>query len=240
MRALSFFVMLVAAASAGAVDLEIADRGNFVPSARLSFDIGSWGERPSMPHTGHGIELGISGVSGEDKQTLRAGDSPVVFGNRTFFGASELKHEFDWRFVEVAYRYRHFFGTSKAFGIEALGGLGFAELEITTTSPTQSANEKLSDGGLVGGFGILWQFADTVGLQSRLTIFASGREEGVTAAARFDVNIAWAFARNAALRAGLVGWGVGSSRSDADDSTSLKSPIAAGFSGIGLGLDVMF
>jgi len=239
MRALRFFLMLVATTSASAADLEIEDRGNFVPSARLSFDIGSWGERPSLPHTGHGIEIGISGVSGEDRQSLRAGDTPVVFGNRTFFGATELKHEFDWRFVEIAYRYRRFF-RGGTFGIEALGGLGFAELEITTTSPSARANEKLNDGGLVAGFGIIWQFADTVGLQSRLTIFGSGKEEGVTAAARFDVNIAWAFARNAALRAGLVGWGVGSSRSDADGGFSAKSPISAAFSGIGLGLDVMF
>jgi hypothetical protein len=239
MRALRFFLMLVAATSASAADLEIEDRGNFIPSARLSFDIAPRGfEAPSKPKSGHGIEVGISGASGEDRQSLRAGDSPVVFGNRTFFGATELKHEFDWRFLEVAYRFRHFF--NPVFAIEALGGLGFAELEITTTSPSASANEKLSDGGLVGGFGILWQFQPNVGLQSRITVFGSGREEGVTAAARFDVNVAWAFARNAALRAGLVSWAVGSSRSDADGGFSGKSPIGAAFSGIGLGLDVMF
>lgn len=64
--------------------------------------------------------------------------------------------------------------------------------------------------------------------------------EAITAAARLDVNIAWAFARNAAVRAGLVSWAVGSSRSDADGGFSAESPIRAGFSGIGLGLDVMF
>ena len=239
MRALRFLAMLVATTTANAADLEISDRGNFIPSARLSFDVGSWGERPSVPHTGHGIELGISGVSGEDRQSLRAGDSPLVFGNRTFFGATELTHEFDFRFVELAYRYRRFFGGG-TFGIEALGGLGYAELEITTTSPLQTASEKLGDGGIVAGFGILWQFAPSTGLQSRITVFGSGREEGVTAAARVDLHIAHAIGRHAALRAGLVGWGVGSSRADADDSTSIKSPIRAGFSGISLGLDVMF
>jgi hypothetical protein len=233
-----FFVALVISTCARAADLEIEDRGNFVPSARLSFDIGSWGERPSVPHTGHGIELGISGVSGEDKQSLSSGSSPVVFGNRIFFGPTELKHEFDWRYVELAYRYRKLWGSG--FGIEALGGLGYAELEITTTSPTARTSEKLGDGGIVGGFGIVWQFAQDVGLQSRITVFGSGREEGVTAAARLDLNVAWAIGRHAALRAGFVGWGVGSSRSDAEDSTSIKSPIAAGFSGIGLGLDLMF
>jgi hypothetical protein len=238
MRALRFFAMLVVTGSANAADLEIADRSNFVPSLRLGFDISPRAERPSAPHSGHGIEVGLSGVSGEDKQRLGAGDSPVVFGGRTFSGATELKHEFDWRFLEVAYRFRHFF--NPVFAIEALGGLGYAELEITTTSPLQTASEKLSHGGIVGGFGIIWQFRPEVGLQSRLTVFGSGREEGITAAARVDVNIAWAFARNVALRAGLVSWGVGSSRSDADDGFSPESPIRATFSGIGLGLDVMF
>ena len=238
MRALRFFLMLLVTASASAADLEIADRGNFVPSLRLGFDISPRAERPSVPHSGHGIEVGLSGVSGDDKQRVGAGDSPVVFGDRTFSGPTELKHEFDWRFFEVAYRFRHFF--NPVFAIEALGGLGFAALEITTTSPTQRANEKLSDGGLVGGFGIIWQFQPNVGLQSRITAFLPGQEEGITAAARLDVNIAWAFARNAALRAGLVSWAVGSSRSDADDAFTTKSPIRATFSGIGLGLDVMF
>jgi hypothetical protein len=229
---------VLAAASAHAADLEIIDRDNFFPSARLSFDIGSWGERPSVPHSGHGIELGVSGVSGEGKQNLRASDSPVVFGERTFPGGSELRHEFDLRFVELAYRFRHFFNPD--FGIEALGGLGYAELEITTTSPLQSAREKLGNGGLVGGFGVLWQFAYDTGLQSRLMLFASGQEEGVTAAGRLDVYIVQSLGRHAALRAGLVSWGVGSIRSDAADSSSTKSPISAGFAGIALGLDLMF
>ena len=222
-------------------DIEAIERGTVTPSLRVSFDIAgelASGQGPAVPHSGHGIELWLSGASGKDDQSLGGGEF-VRFGNRTFTAASPtLQHDMDFRFFEVAYRYRRFFG-SGVFGIEALGGLGFAELDLTTSSATQSANEKMSSGGLVGGFGIVWKFLPAASLQSRFTLFASGDEEGVTAAARLDVNIAWALARNVAVRGGLVSWGIGSSRSQTSD-TSVNSRIQAGLSGLLLGLDVAF
>jgi hypothetical protein len=244
MQAVRFLAMLAASALIGAPlanaeDLEINDTGNFIPSGRLSFDIAPRGERPSVPHTGHGIEIGITGASVDDKQDLGVGDSPVVFGGRVFAAPGELRHELDWRFVEITYRYRHFFGSGK-FGIEGLGGLGFAELDLTTSSGGLSASDKLSNGGLVAGFGIIWKFLPSASLQSRLTLFGSGSTEGVTGAARWDVHLAYALGRHAALRAGLVGWGIGSARADDDDESSLNSPLRLGFSGLSLGLDVAF
>ena len=238
---LASLAALVSGAALAQTDIEAVERGTVVPSLRFSFDIAgelATGQGPAVPHSGHGIELGLSGASGKDDQSLGGGEF-VRFGNRTFTAASPtLQHDMDFRFFEVAYRYRRFFG-SGVFGIEALGGLGFAELDLTTSSATQSANEKMSSGGLVGGFGIVWKFLPAASLQSRLTLFGSGDEEGVTAAARLDVNIAWALARNVAVRGGLVSWGIGSSRSQTSD-TSVNSRIQAGLSGLLLGLDVAF
>jgi len=235
---------LAGAPSANAEDLEVNDTGNFVPSARLSFDIApregpSVTAGPSVPHTGHGIEIGFSGASVDDKQNIGVGDSPIVFGGRAFAAPAELRHEFDWRFLEIAYRYRHFFGSGK-FGIEGMGGLGFAELDLTTTSAGLSASDKLSNGGLLAAFGIVWKFLPSTSLQSRITLFRSGSTEGVTGAARLDVHVAHALGRHAAVRAGLVGWGISSLRSDDDDASSLNSPLRVGFSGLSLGLDVAF
>lgn len=239
---LALLAALACGSALAQADIEAIDRGVVVPSLRLSFDIAGElapGQGPAVPHSGHGIELGLSGASGEDTQSFGLGNGPVVFGGRVF-NPGELHHEFDFRFFEVAYRFRHFFGESKTFGIEALGGLGFAEFELTTSSATQSASEKLSSGGLVGGFGIVWKFLPAASLQSRLSIFASGDQEGVTAAARVDVNVAYALARNIALRGGLVSWGLVSARAEANNSTSFDSRIRAGFSGLLLGLDVAF
>jgi len=245
--ALRFLLAFAAASACGAAlaqaDIEFSDRrSGIVPSLRLSVDIG--GDRtaapgPAVPHTGHGIEIGLSGASAEDSQSVSAGDGPVVFGGR-IFAPGELRHELDFGFFEVAYRYRHFFGASKVFGIEALGGIGFTSLDLTVSSAAQSASQKLDNGGLVGGFGIIWKFLPATSLQSRLTLFGSAETEGVTGAARMDVHVAHALGRNAALRAGLVSWGIVSQRADARDEDSLNSRIRAGFSGLSLGLDVAF
>jgi hypothetical protein len=53
--------------------------------------------------------------------------------------------------------------------------------------------------------------------------------------------VAHALARNIALRAGLVSWGIVSQRAgEDDDEDSLNSRIRAGLSGLSLGLDVAF
>jgi hypothetical protein len=243
MRSLHKLAMVAAATLASgaalASELEAIDRGRLVPSVRVSADFSARGDSPSTPRSGHGIEFGLSGASGEDGQSLSAGQTPVVFGGRVFNAPSELRHEFNFGLVEIAYRFRHFFGDG-SFGIEALGGLGYAELELTTTSPSQAASDRLSSVGLTGGFGIVWKFLPATSLQSRISLFASGEEQGVTGAARLDVHVAQALGRNVALRAGLVSWGVVSQREAAFESTSINSRIRAGVSGLSLGLDLMF
>ena len=238
-------LVLLAAALAAAPalanhrDIEIEDN-TFIPSARIGIDIGPRAEQPSVPHTGHGIEIGLSGTSGEDGQTRTAGAPALVFGGQTFAAPTRLNYDFDFRFFELAYRYRHFFGTSRTFGIEALGGLGYAELDLGVSSATQSAREKLQSGGLLGGFGIVWKFLPQTSLQSRITIFGSGDREGVTGAARFDVFVAQALGRHAGVRVGLTSWGLVSQRDDDDDFGSFNSHLRASFGGLALGLELAF
>lgn len=238
---LAFLAALVCGAALAQEDIEAIDRGIVIPSLRFSFDIaGEAGPQgPAAPHSGHAIELGLTGGSGEDSQSLSGGEF-VRFGSRNFTGSTTLQHEFDFRVFEVAYRYRRFFGAGQTFGIEALGGLGFAEVEFSTRSPTASASEKMSSGGLLGAFGVIWKFHPSAWLQPRLTLFGSGDEEGVTAAARFDVQLAWAFARNVAVRGGLTSWAFTSARAEGRDSTSANSRVTAAASGVSIGLDVAF
>jgi hypothetical protein len=218
-------------------EFKVEDRSTFLPSGRLGFDIAPRVESPSVPHTGHGIEIGFTGGSGKDHQTRAAGAPTLTFAGQAFAAPSTLNYEFDFRFAEIAYRYRRFFGAG-TFGIEALGGLGYAEYDLTITSAAQRANEKLSSGGLVGGFGIIWKFLPMTSLQSRITLFGSGDREGVTGAARWDAFVAQALGRHAAVRVGLTSWGLASTRDDDDDFGSVNSLIRSGFSGRALGLDI--
>ena len=212
----------------------------FLPSARIGIDIFPRGEQPSVPHSGHGIEIGFTGTSGEDSQTRTAGAPTLFFAGQPFASPTRLNYDFDFRFLEIAYRFRHFFGASRAFGIEALGGLGFAELDLGVSDATRSAREKLQSGGLVAGFGIVWKFLPQTSLQSRITVFGSGDQEGVTGAARFDVFVAQALGRHAAVRVGLTSWGLASERDEDDDFSSINSHLRAGFGGVALGLELAF
>ena len=220
-------------------DIKVEDRSSFIPSARLSVDIAPRGEAPSVPHAGHAIEFGITGASGDDNQNRTAGAPALIFGGQIFAAPVELHHEYEFRFAELAYRYRHFFGGGQ-FGIEALGGLGYAQYELTVSSPAVSAREKLSSGGLVGGIGFIWKFLPQTSLQSRLTGFGSGDSEGVTGAARWDLFVVQALGRNAAVRAGLTSWSVTSERAEDEDFTTLNSRVQGRFSGVSLGLEVAF
>lgn len=232
--------LIAAPALADHRQMEMRDN-TFIPSARIGIDIWPRGEQPSVPHSGHGIEIGFTGTSGEDSQTRTAGAPPLTFGGQTFATTpTTLNYDFDFRFFEIAYRFRHFFGASRKFGIEAIGGLGWAELDVGVSTATQSAREKLQSGGLVGGFGIVWKFLPQTSLQSRVTVFGAGDREGVTGAARWDVFVAQALGRHAAVRAGLTSWGLVSQRDEDDDFGSFNSHLRAGFGGLAVGLELAF
>jgi hypothetical protein len=164
-------------------------------------------------------------------------EAPVTWGGRRFNAPVTLEHEFDFRFVEVAYRYRKFFGRAQALGMEALIGLAYADLDLTVSSPSQRASESVSNPGIVGGFGLLWKFRPTTSVQSRLAIFTSG-DEDVSYVGRFDLYLAQALSRSTALRAGFASWQV---RTETDEiSLNSRSDARVRFSGLALGLDVMF
>jgi hypothetical protein len=229
---------LACAPALAQTDLNASESGAVIPQIRMSFNVASdpGPNGPAVPHSGHGIEIGISGGTGKDEQSL-SGSDRVVFGGRTFTGTT-LQHEFDFRFYEAAYRYRRFFGAG-GFGIEALGGLGIAELDFTTRSPTASANEKISNGGILGGFGLLWRFQEKTSLHARLSVFASTQVEGVTAGGRMDVHMAYAFSRNVGIRGGITSWSLISGRRDVDED-NLNSRLEAGLTGLAIALDVAF
>lgn len=214
--------------------IEGEDRGLFLPTARVSFNVAAAGrEAPSGLPGGHAVEVNLAGVRGiEDTQELHASESAVIYGGQTFNPAVELRHEADFRYADVGWRWRKYFG-SGGFALETFAGLGFAELDLTVQSPVQRANEKLSSGGLAGGVGVVWRFRPTTSLQSRLTVFGSGDEDGLTSASRWDASIVQALGRNVAVRGGIGAWSVFSERAN-------RSDVEMRFSGITLGLDVLF
>jgi hypothetical protein len=215
-------------------DITFANNNTFIPSVRVSASISPSRGSPSEPQSGHGVELDVAGGRSSDTQALSAGQAPVLFGGQTFTGPQQLHSDFDFRFVELAYRYRKFFGRSQAFGIEVLGGAGDADLSLAISGATQRASKTFSGIGAVGSFGALWRFRPTTSLQARYTEFASSAGD----AHRFDLYVAQALGRNAALRAGFAQWNFDL---EGDRNASARpSTIGVRFSGPALALDLMF
>jgi len=209
--------------------IEASDDGVLQPVARLSVNLSRLQGAPSDPQSGHAIELGFANANGGGSQNLSS--NRVVWGNKTFTAPQQLKHEFDFTYLDVSYRYRKFFDESRAFGIEALGGLGYADLDFTVRSATQRASEDLSAVGLALGVGAIWRLRPGTSLQGRVAAFGGG--DALTAT-RIELYLVQALGRHAALRAGYAAWKVESDRGDGVSKLELE------FSGPALGIDVMF
>lgn len=212
--------------------IEASDDGVFQPVARFSKNLSRLQGAPSEPQSGQAIEVGITSGSGSGSQNLSS--NRIVFGNQTFTAPQQMRYEFDFAYLDVRYRWRRFFGESRAFGIEALGGLGFADLDFSARSATQRASEEMSSAGVSAGLGALWRLRQGTSVQLRGNAFFSGDDDGVTEARRLELYLVQALGRHMALRAGYVSWDIESKRNDS------LSPIKVQFSGPSLGLDVMF
>jgi len=223
----------LAGCASGPSDIEVGDTA-FIPSARVSVPIFTKpsGMAPSTPQNGHVIEASYTGAKGSDKQELESGDDDIVFGGQTFVAPVNLKHEYNFKYGEIVYRWRKFFGGSQTFGMEALGGIGHSMFYLTTTGGGgQAASHKYNTTGLALGIGGIWKFRPDTSLQVRLSGMGSGDKEDISAS-RFDIHVVHAIARNIAIRGGLTSWHVSIERFGSD--------IDASFSGPAIALDVAF
>jgi hypothetical protein len=232
-------VVLAAAVTAGcgAVpstdnDIDFASGGVVIPAARASVDLSRTERAPSEPHTGHAIEAELTGANASDTQAV--GATPIALGGQVFSAPQDLRGDSSFRFGEIAYRYRKFFGSRQALGIELLAGVARSQLDLTLTGATQSAKARFRDNGAAGGIGGVWRFRPTTSLQTRYMVFLSPN----TAAYRLDLQVVQGIGRNAALRAGVATWYV---EVEGDQRGATPPPdIGVRFWGPTLGVDVLF
>ena len=219
--------------------IDVHDSSIVIPTARVAIDFGERPGPPSQLHTSHALELGLSGAKGNDDMHLGAGQAPVVFGGEAFIAPQDLRAEFDFRFSELAYRFRYV-SERRGLGVEALAGLAYAQMGLRLIGARQTAAERLDGGGVVVSLGGLLRLWPSGSLQLRGSAFGSTTSEGVSSVTRLDLQLAQALGRHASIRAGYAGWDVRSRREDDDLSSSNRSPIRVRFSGPTLGLELMF
>jgi hypothetical protein len=205
--------------------IDISDRGAFQPSLRVGWNISKVPGAPSDPQSSHGIEIGAMRTSGDDTQDLATGQSPVIFGGTTFNPAQTLRHETDLTYYDVTYRFRRFFGDG-SFGIEALAGLAQAILDLTVSSATQRASERLSTTGFQLGVGGIWRLRPGTSLQARYTWFGSSKYYEDTTVSSVEFSAAQALGHNLVVRGGYAYTKVYSERVDffSDIKVKLSGP----------------
>lgn len=243
--ALAALLLLGGCASHTTSEIDAVDRSVVVPSVRVAVDLRGGGRAteevppPANAHTSHALELGLTYARGSATQHFDATQQPVTFGGQTFAPPQDLHYDFDLRFVELAYRYRHLFSGAR-LGLEGVVGAGYADLGLTVTGATQRAAERLRNGGLVLGLGGLWGITSSTSLHARGTLFYSGASDDVTNASRFEVYLAQALGRHVVVRAGYAAWNLRSERETDHLFFTRNSPLRVRFSGPAVGLELAF
>jgi hypothetical protein len=220
-------------------NIDVHDSSIVIPTARIAVDFGERPGPPSHIHTGHAVELGVTGATGDDTLNVSAGQQPIVFGGEIFAAPQEVKAEFDFRFTELAYRFRYV-SERRGLGFEALAGLAYAQLGLRLIGVTKTAAERLEGGGIVVGLGTMLRLWPSGSVQLRGSGFASTTSEGVSSVGRYEIVFEQALGRHAAVRAGYAGYDVRSKREDDPYSASNRSPIRVRANGPMLGLMLMF
>jgi hypothetical protein len=237
--AIALLAPCVALARSNFTDDVEAGGGAVIPSVGLSIDV--VGNSSVANHTtlSHAIDMGFSYARARHKQDRDNNDDPIIIGGTTFNGADgDIQWTSNIQFAHIGYRPRWWIAGSN-FALEGVIGVGWAGLGIKGTANGMTASERLSNAGIVIGVGGIWRFAPATRLQVRYLGFGSGKDEGVSSAARFDVSVAHALAKNLQVRGGFGILAARSAREDADDNIR-KSPINASGSGLLLGVDFTF
>ena len=223
--ALALVTALLAGCTSGTSNIRISDLAA-IPSARVSVSLTRPTAAPAFPQNGHAIEASYTGAKGNDKQELESSDDPIILNGVSFPPGSNLNHEYRWKYGELLYRWRRFFGGSQVAGMEVFGGVGHGILNVASTAPGLAASRKFNTTGLALGVGGIWKLRPETSVQLRLTAFG-GEKEGITSASRFDVHLVHVLASNVALRGGLTHWSVSVNRFESDVRASFGGPAVA-------------
>lgn len=101
-RTVVILLTLALLAGCGTSKVVINDDQTPPASFRVALNLDD-GSRPATSvHTGHVIELGYARMSGEGRQTLAAGQDPIIFNHVTFLSLQSVVNTFDLGYGDIS------------------------------------------------------------------------------------------------------------------------------------------
>jgi hypothetical protein len=199
-----------------------------LPSLRASVSLDDADDKQaaSDPKSGRAVEFEFVKTKGSDTQSLPTGQSPVILNSTSFAAGQQLKNDFDFNYADISFRWRKFF-KERSFGLEVSGGLGRASLDLTVSTPAQSASKHFGTYGPQGGVALIWRMRPSTSLHARISGFISKSSVGVTNFGRYELFVAQGLGENLALRAGYAKWEVNGSGEigQSDFRTTFSGPV---------------
>ena len=215
--------------------IQIDDSDVNLPTMRVVIPFRQLDESDVILHNGSAVEIAFTSGNGQDTQELQPGQDPVELGPTTIIAPQSLTNEFNFQYLEGLYRWR-LVHASGAYGLELLAGSGYLRSQLTVSSTTQRATDKLDAYGVGLGLGGLWQLRPGTLLQARLLqarLISSTGTGDFDDMTRFEAFLVQSLGRHAAARLGYGNWQI---RVD----PSVNSGLRLKASGPAFGLDLSF
>jgi hypothetical protein len=220
------FAVSVLSGCISATPIVADDPHVFLPSFRASVSLDDDKQAASEPGSGRAIEFEFVKTKGSDTQSLPTGQSPIILNNTSFKAPQQLKNDFDFNYADISFRWRKFF-KERSFGLEVSGGIGHTSLDLTVSTPAQSASKHFVTYGPQGGVALIWRVRPDTSIHARISGFISRSSPGLSDFGRYELFVAQALGENLALRAGYAKWEVNGSgeTGQSDFRTTFSGPV---------------
>lgn len=232
---LLFTLSLIGCANNSATRIDARDNSVAIGEMRMAYNFDNIKEA-ATPHTGHAVVLGVTKTSGKANQSLAAGQSPIIHGDKTFTAPQQLQNEFELTQRELSWRYRKFRsneGKPGVWGLELSAGLGNTLLDLKVSTATQVATKNIERYGALAGVGLLYNLSPVSSFQAKFSVYYAPLAYGINDIERLDLVYARSFHDNLRLRAGYSFWHL-------TGNNSSESGFKLEFSGPVLALDLEF
>ncbi len=223
--------------------IEVKDNSATILSAKANWQPWKQQAGSSDISVEQGFELQHVRASGEETQTLSAGET-IAVGGGTITGPEEISHRVDLYYTHLAYSGTGRLSKTTPLDLDVFMGIGRVDFRLRSSGSVSGSELRtsLTDYGLSMGLGLRWWFVAKSAVEGRLILFTQnpfsylgGSFGNGDQTDLWEAELVWVFApvKNVAIRAGYA-------MLDCTPEKTGESSLEAKMRGPFLGLGVLF